>query len=291
MKEEPFFLVNEFLVKEKKELENIIDLVNAGTTKHLERAAFLKNFTNFMFQAHRNSKIKHVKKETQEKQRIKEELLKRKVELLKKLEEHKRMQEKKPAVAELPAKLSEIKDLIISKETGKPFVTTEFSDGVYTINEPKLKPEYVKILAELKKSNVEDKEQIRNKIKELCIKNRTQYSDKDYDILRYYLIRDKKKFGRITPLIEDTNITEIVCSSPNKFLTATYKGKEDTATNIVFDSSDQIDTFLKNIAAKAGEQISSEKPFLNAVVGSMGVNGNISTQFLKPRFVIIKQSL
>lgn len=290
MKEEKFFLVNEFLVKERKELENIIDLVNAGTTKHLERAAFLRNFTNLMFHAHRNSRINHMKKEGQEKQKLKEELFKRKVELLKKLEEHKRMQEKKPAFA-VPAKLSEIKDLIISKETGRPFVTTEFSDGVYTVNEPRLKPEYTKILAELKKSNIEEKEQLRNKIKELCAKNRTQYSDKDYDLLRYYLIRDKKKFGRITPMIEDPGITEIVCRGPNKFLTVNFKGKEDTATNIVFDSSDQIDTFLKNIAAKAGEQISPEKPFLNAVVGSMGVNGNISTQFLKPRFVIIKQSL
>ena len=72
MKEEPFFLVNEFLEKEKKELENIIDVVNTGTTKHLERAAFLKNFTSLLFQA--SSKHNRVKKES-ENQKLKIELL------------------------------------------------------------------------------------------------------------------------------------------------------------------------------------------------------------------------
>ena len=51
--EEPFFLVNEFLIDQKKKLESILDAINPIHKKSHEKAVFLKNFSLLLFDAYR----------------------------------------------------------------------------------------------------------------------------------------------------------------------------------------------------------------------------------------------
>ncbi len=285
-KEEPFFLVNEFLEKEKKELEGVLEVVKRKNMKHFDRAAFLKNFTEGMFYASRKKAHYEKKSIEEEKKKLRDELMKKRQELIKKISEH---QKKKEPAAEIKKKPEETKDLIKSKISGKTFVKTEFADGFYTVKEPELKPHDLRILAEIKSCDIKNEKEIIKKLKEACMKNKIRYSDSYYDIMRYYLIRDKKKFGRITPLLEDSDVTEIVCTGPNKRILITYKGKHDVPVNVIFDNDEQINTFVKNIAQKAGKELTPESPFLKAVVENMAVSANINTKFLGPKFVIVKE--
>ncbi len=282
MSEEPFFLVNEFLEREKKELENVIDIVKRKNLKHYDRAAFLKNFTEGMFFASRKEVYNDRKSIENEKKKLREELLKKKAELLKKLAEHSKTLkgEKKP---------EEKKELIKSKVSGKTFVVTEFSDGFYTAKEPELKPHDIKILSELKSFDINNEKEIAKRLKEICLKYKVGYTENYNDIIRYYLIRDKKKFGRITPLIEDRDVSEIVCTGPNKRILVTYKGKHDVPTSVIFENDQQINTFVKNVASRAKEELTEEKPFIKIVIGNMAVSANIGTKFLGPKFVIVKE--
>ncbi len=284
--EEPFFLVNEFLEKEKNELEGILEVVKRKNMKHFDRAALLKNFTEGMFYASLKKAHGEKKSLEEEKKKLREELLKRKQELIKIISE--REKKKGPAV-EIKKKPGEKKEIIKSRVSGKTFVAAEFSDGFYTVKEPELKPHDMRILAEIKKLDIKNEKQVIKTLKEACVKNSVNYSENYYDIMRYYLIRDKRKFGRITPLIEDRDVTEIVCTGPNKRILITYKGKHDIPSSVIFDNDEQINTFVKNMAQKANEKLSPEKPFFKAVVGSMAVSANIGTKFIAPKFVIIKE--
>ncbi|HLC58742.1 MAG TPA: hypothetical protein VJI68_02680 [Candidatus Nanoarchaeia archaeon] len=79
MKDEPFFIVNDFTDNNKRELENIINTTKPEHYKKLKKAVFLRNFTNALFKSYRKNKTpEHIEKYN---------LLKKKEALLKKLQE------------------------------------------------------------------------------------------------------------------------------------------------------------------------------------------------------------
>ncbi len=84
MIQEPFFIVNEFLEVEKKEIQEIINYLDVKDNKSINRAIFLRNFSNFMFNAYRKQKTL-IKDIELNKYQEKISLIKRKKELLEKL--------------------------------------------------------------------------------------------------------------------------------------------------------------------------------------------------------------
>lgn len=275
MKEEPFFIINDFLDRERRELENVINIVQGSNTKVLERSAFLRNFTNLMFNAHRKSKVSF----QPGKEEFKSELLERRRELLKRLGDY---QDKPQPKTESP-KLT--KELILSKETKKPLVRTEFDETGYKVAEPELTEQDKGLINELKSKFDETK--LKSQLEPLTKKYNVLYSEEYYDKIRYYLIRDTKRFGKVSPLIEDKEIKEIVCPGPEKQILVTYKDKHDIPTNIIL-SAEELNNFIKVMAAKTKQEPTQEKPFLNTALENLTINANIGTEFIKPKFVIVK---
>ena len=58
MKDEPFFLVNEFLEREQKELQDILNIIKVENYRKNQKAVFLRNFTNEAFKAYKKNKDK-----------------------------------------------------------------------------------------------------------------------------------------------------------------------------------------------------------------------------------------
>ena len=286
MKEEQFFLVNNFLEKERKELENIIEVVQGKNAKKIEKAVFIRNFTNELFKAYRKTKKSKIEIKT-ETLKEKEDLLRKKQEILNKLQELQQNLQTPQVI-----KPQESKDIILSKETGKALVRTEFDGTHYSIFEPELTKSDISLLEEVKRSlnkvNLEDKQKLIILIKNLCAKYAIDYSDDYYDKIRYYVVRDVKKFWKLSPLIEDQDVSEIVCNGINKPITVRYKEKEDLATNIIFTSEDELNKFLQVILKKANQKVSVENPFLNITLGNINLQGTIGSEFVKAKFVITK---
>ncbi len=287
MENEPFFLVNEFLEKEKAELENILNTINNYQHKDMERAVFLRNFSNQLFKAHKKTKQQE-KPKIDQKKFEKELLEKKKQELLKKIEDMKSKQQpaaEKTIELETP-KLTEEKSIILSKESKKTLASIEFNGITYNVKEPELSENDIKILNELKTQNIEQKETLVNRMKDLSKKYNIIYSDEYYDKIRYFLVRDIKKYGKISPLIEDKEVKDIICAGKDKPISIMYKDKE-VPTNIIL-SDEEINNFVKETAAKTAQQISEAKPFLNVPLDNMTISANIGTAFIKPKFVITK---
>ncbi len=285
MKDEPFFLVNAFLEKGRKELEHVLEVVEGKNQKYSDRTVFIRNFTNEMFKAHKITKRPKIEEEKKSISKEKESLLKKKQELIKKLQE---LQIKKPVEIQHP-ELTEGKSIILSKETGKALVKTEFNGTKYTVIEPELNENDILLLKELSRAiiDLDNKQKLVGKLKELCNKFSVKYTEEYYDKIRYYAVRDVKKYGKISPLIEDSDVREIVCSNAGTPIIISYKGKEDILTNITL-TLDELNNFLQVIAKKANQKTSVENPFLNITIDKLNIQGTISSEFVKPKFVITK---
>lgn len=277
MEQEPFFIINDFLEKERIELENILQVIQKKDIKENDRAVFLRDFTNELFKANRKLKrnIKEIKAADFDTQ--KQDLEKRKLELLKKLGEMQKIPQKSILVEE--------KTIISSKETKKPLVKTEFDEKTYKIIEPELLDDDKEILNNIKKYKIED---MKNRLKELCKNLNVDFSEEYYDKIRYFYIRDLKKYGKISALIEDKDVKEIICKGADKPILVYYKDKQEIPTNIIFESDEEINNLIKNIAVKTKQNVSKEKPFISVGINNMHLSANISTDFIKPKFIIIK---
>ena len=106
----------------------------------------------------------------------------------------KKLTEEEKHVIEAPA-ISEEKELILSKESGKPLVKTEFDGKSYKVIEPTISEQDKKLLDELKTYRLD--ENSINQVQNLCKKYNILFSKEYYDKLRYYLVRDKNRYGKI----------------------------------------------------------------------------------------------
>ncbi len=285
MEKEPFFLLNEFIEKGRSDLNKVIQTIENKNPKLTEKSVFLRNFTNEMFKAHRRIKLTRSieKKNLLDSEKLL--LLKRKQELLAKLHHISKQ-------SETIQKPLEIKNVVLSRESGKTLVKTEFTGKEYKIQEPELSGEDKQLLVKLKKTikfnDVENKSELIENIQKLCNELNLKYSDDYYDKIRYYIIRDVKKFGRISPLLEDKDVKEIICNGPNSKIIITYKDEQDILTNFSFENEDELNNFILNIANNTKQKISIENPFLNTTIDKFNIQATIGSEFLKPKFVLTK---
>lgn len=276
MTEEPFFLLNEFLDKEKQELEKVMEIINPHRFQSMEKSVFLRNFTNQLFKAHRKKKTT----KPQELKRKREELEKRKQLIHRKLEIQKKLQELHHNIEE--AELSEEKSVIISKETKKPLVKTEFNGTEFKVTEPELTEKDKQIL-----NSIKNKDNFLEELKLLVKKFDIEITEEYQDKIRYYLVRNTK-YGKVSPLVEDQDIKEIVCSSSDKPLTVAYKDNLDIPTNIKFESDKELNEFILNLAKNNNQEVSEEKPIFNFNIGKINIEGTLGNEFVKPKFIITK---
>ena len=107
-------------------------------------------------------------------------------------------------------------------------------------------------------------EEIKNTCKELKIK----YSESYLQKITYYINKYLKGYGKIDPLINNPNVAEIICNSYND-IRVNYQG-ELLKTDIYFESNEELDNFLLNIAEKSKKELSDKNPQLS--VSFMGLN-------------------
>jgi len=278
--EEPIFLVNDYLEKGQKELEQVIEELKRKPKNYDRNARFLKNFTNNLFIAHKQIQSHKNKSKLNEheqlKAHLKQQLEMKKQELIKKMQE---LQEQKPILREELQK-----DLILSKITDRALASRKISDHTYQLLEPFLRDEERIIIKELKKQEFNE-EKIKKQLQE---KLKDKFNEETYDRLRYHIVRDKLSLGQVSPLLEEETLEEVICDGTNQNLKISLKGKPNMETNISYLSLEDLNEQIKILAKKANQEITEEKPFLDAQIGKYHVQANLGTEYSQPRFIIHK---
>ncbi len=163
------------------------------------------------------------------------------------------------------------------------YVKVEIEGSSYVIKEENLEKEDLQTLEKIKeiikKNNeflyLEDLKDILKSIKE-------EYGlkIKDEKKVLYYLQRDLKEFGKITPLIKDPFLEDISCEGANRNILVYHSKYANLETNLVF-SEEELKDFILNLSEKTGKGISLFKPILQAQYKNLRIEAILKSDISK----------
>lgn len=90
-------------------------------------------------------------------------------------------------------------------------------------------------------------------------------NDAEKTILKYYIERDFTALGIMEPLMQDPNIEDISCDGVNIPVFVFHRNSKvsSVATNIKFDTDEELDSFVIRLAQLCGKSISVAQPLLD----------------------------
>ncbi len=93
-------------------------------------------------------------------------------------------------------------------------------------------------------------------------------SENEKKILKYYMERDFTGLEIIEPLLRDPDIEDISCDGVNIPLFIFHRNSEigSVPTNLMFNSTDQLDSFVIRLAQLCGKSISISQPLLDGTL-------------------------
>ncbi len=121
-------------------------------------------------------------------------------------------------------------------------------------------------LAKVKK--LEAKKYLKEKIQEIVKYFELTLSQTEMQILNYYIERDFLGYGKINPLMIDPNIEDISCDGVNIPLYVFHRDPEigSVPTNILFESSEELDNFIIKLVQLTGKSISVAEPLVDGTL-------------------------
>jgi flagellar protein FlaI len=112
---------------------------------------------------------------------------------------------------------------------------------------------------------LEAKEYLKKQISEISNYFGFKLSETEKMILQYYIERDFIGLGKIEPLMNDEQIEDISCDGVNipVFIFHRNPALGSLMTNIVFESEEELDSFVMKLAQLCGKSISITNPLLS----------------------------
>ena len=158
---------------------------------------------------------------------------------------------------------------IIKEKTGKI---------KYEVIEPTLLKEEEEKLEEIKKLLMEEidislkeietrekaEEYLKRKFQEVIKDYKLKIEEEAIDKLLYYVIRDFLGYGKIDPLMKDHLIEDISADGVGIPVYVWHRVYESMPTNIVFETEEELNSFIIRLAYLAGKNISLATPLIDA---------------------------
>lgn len=308
---EPHFFVNDFLAESDKLRDVLTEL--KSKPKHLEKSEFLKKFANEMFRAYRKNKklwaaqekketleeLKEAEQETETlknliknrkktKEALKAELLKKKEELMQKISTLKPTQEstdftplKKTTKEPIP-NIGLHPNINLEKTLPTPI------SSPFEIEEPiTIKKE--EVIDELKEA-MHEKENLEYAISEKPTEKEEE-SEKPkkegfFSRILHHSKSEPKENNKLTGLLNNPAITEIICDGPDQSLKVVEDKKEKLLP--IKLTKDEINSFIKETAKNAKQEISNETPFLMTEYNKMEIQATLGTETTTAKLIIKK---
>ncbi|MBI5392131.1 hypothetical protein HZB00_03970 [Candidatus Woesearchaeota archaeon] len=296
--EEPQFLVNEFLIDDKPALQKVIRTVERKQSPALRRAQFLKAYTFALFRVY-TKKRKEWNNETQRKQEEKKQLkllLERKKQLLlQQLQLHQQTTESpvktEPLVKPAAQSPPEARPVIHSQTSQEVFVRIEIKENKYIVHEPILSEQEQTfldaVIMNVPEQVLSQPEQLHMFLAQEAGKQKLPFTPQQVDHLRYYLVRDRLKFGVLSPYFEDSSLQEILCNGPDQPLQVSADGHSFLQTELSFPK-DYLDQIIQHFAQLLEQTPTAENPFVTGTIKEFTLQANISTPYAQSKFILSK---
>ena len=103
-------------------------------------------------------------------------------------------------------------------------------------------------------------------VQSILIELGTKINLATYKKIMYFIYRDAVGLNQIEPLLNDYFIEDIECNGTGFPLYLVHRKYENIRTNIVFEDSKELVSFVEKLAQKAGRYISYAKPLLDGTL-------------------------
>lgn len=115
---------------------------------------------------------------------------------------------------------------------------------------------------------VEASEYLSKQIGDLINYFKFQITPAEKTILKYYIERDFIGLGKIEPLMKDKNIEDISCDGIGIPIFIYHRNPVlgSVGTNIVFETEDELDSFLARLVQLSGKSISVSQPLIDGTL-------------------------
>ena len=148
----------------------------------------------------------------------------------------------------------------------------------YEVIEPTLLKEEEEQLEEIKKLLMEEidislkevetrekaEEYLKRKFQEVIKDYKLKIAEEAIDKLLYYVVRDFLGYGKIDPLMKDHLIEDISADGVGIPVYVWHRVYESMPTNIVFETEEELNSFIIRLAYLAGKNISLATPLIDA---------------------------
>jgi len=149
---------------------------------------------------------------------------------------------------------------------------------VYRVVEPELSPETQEILDQIRDilqrsfdvdftdlETEEAEEYLQDEIDRIVDKYKISIGSEQREKIRYYAKRDFAGLGKLQPLMNDTEVEDISCDGAGIPVYVYHRNPEfgSVATNVMWDDTENLDSFVMKLAQRCGQSISVSQPLLD----------------------------
>jgi archaeal flagellar protein FlaI len=159
-------------------------------------------------------------------------------------------------------------------------VEDEKNEVKYSVLEPTLTPQDKALVNEIKRIlwdelyigskqfiNKQDAEKyLKSKIEETVKKYKIEIDENTLAKYQYYITRDFLYYSKIDGLMRDENIEDISCDGIGLPIFVWHRKYESIPSNITFNSSEELESFVFKLAYMCGRHISIAQPLLDGTL-------------------------
>lgn len=288
--EELKFILDEIQQKVDEDLENILyQLKNPLAGKNI---GILIHFTRAVIEARANQ----LRSETQKRNEMERSYIKKiqrpSIKIKPQIKEYKKSIMEEEKKDDEKQKIESIKiNLIADNDTRELLAKAEIRGADYVVYEPELIGDDLRIIEKSKDaiaSNLyllNDKKNVSKILSKAAKSLKMEFYEQNLNKYRYYLIRDIIGFYIIEPLIHDKEISKIICEGQVQNINVIRNGAT-LKTNISFKSKDELNNFILNLAKRTYQNISTEDPFLDAVLRDLRIQATLGIETVPAKFII-----
>ncbi len=178
----------------------------------------------------------------------------------------------------------------------------------YNVLEPYLVPEEKIYYKEMKELILEEakipiaalrdyrmaSEVLSKTIDEIVRRYRIRLQKESIDKIKYYIVRDLVGYGKIDPMYRDPYVEDIVCDGHNIHVYVYHRDFEWMPTNVIFESPDELESFIRKLAFRAGQSITYARPIVEGPLPPEGFRVHLTLKEVSRRgstFTIRKYSI
>ncbi|RLF10819.1 MAG: type IV secretory pathway protein [Thermoprotei archaeon] len=109
-------------------------------------------------------------------------------------------------------------------------------------------------------------EYLKKALKKVVKKYKLRISDEALGKITYYVIRDFVGFGKIDPMMRDHMVEDISCDGVGVPIYVWHREYESLPSNVIFNSADELDSFVARLAYRTGKHVSIAQPIVDAAL-------------------------